>query len=73
MFLVIAGKMDYNLVLNYIKENQSKKSFTPTEGIKRLDFKEPKGEFFISYKNRTIGFYKIKDERLEAIAYLNEN
>lgn len=42
MFLVIAGKMDYNLVLNYIKENQSKKSFTPIEGIKRFDFKEPK-------------------------------
>ncbi|MBR2391518.1 MAG: tRNA pseudouridine(55) synthase TruB [Clostridia bacterium] len=44
--------------------------------VKVSDFpvlKEPKGEFFISYKNKTIGFYKIKDERLEAIAYLNEN
>jgi tRNA pseudouridine55 synthase len=31
------------------------------------------GEFFVSYKNKTIGFYKIKDERLETIAYLIEN
>ena len=35
--------------------------------------KEQQGEFFVSYKNKTIGFYKIKDERLETIAYLIEN
>lgn len=41
MILVIVGKMEYNEILNLIKNNQLKKKFSSFEPIIKKDFKEP--------------------------------